>query len=144
MKLNVRCTSSGLIPLYDDDYEQKRKLKIGKEYEVTIRELRNPQFNRLYFALINCAWEYLTEQQRAFFKENVELFRKAVQVAAGHYEPCYSITRREWLEVPKSIAFDKLSESEFSSLYERVREVIYQTFIPNINKQEFEEQLKYF
>ena len=144
MKLRVVNTPTGFVPETDEDAEVKRKLKRGATYEITIKEVRNVKFHRLYFALINCAWEYLTEQQRAFFKDDVERFRETVQIAAGHYEPCYSIARQEWIEKPKSIAFDKLSESDFSSLYERVKDVIYQTFITNINKKEFEENLRFF
>lgn len=144
MKINVICTASGLVPLYDSDYEEKRKLRNGTEYEVTVKERRNPKFHRLYFSLIHCAWEYLDERQRVFFKEDVDAFRKTVEVAAGHFEPCYSIARREWLEVPKSVAFDKLGEGDFHELYERVKDVIYNVFIPQVNKAEFEQQLKWF
>ena len=98
----------------------------------------------MYFGLINLSWEYLNDHQRAFFRNNVEVFRKTVEVSAGHCEPCYSITKGEWIEVPKSIAFDKLGEPEFSDLYERIKDIIYNTFIPSVSKDEFEEQLKYF
>ena len=142
MKLNLVCTTEGFRVADDNDYEQKRKLKKGVVYECTIKQYRNYKFHRLYFSLINCAWEYLTEQQRAFFKEDVEVFRKCVEVSAGHCELHYSIARQEWLEIPKSIAFDKLSESDFSALYERVKDVLYNIFLKSINKQEFENQLK--
>ena len=144
MKIKLVCTSEGFKCYEDEDFEKKKTIKRGTVVEATIKEYRNLKFHRLYFALINCAWEYLTEAQRAFFKENVDLFRETVQIAAGHYEPCYSLSRQEWFEKPKSIAFDKLSESDFHLLYERVKEVIYTTFIPNINKKEFEENLRLF
>lgn len=144
MKINLVCTSDGFKVADDTDYEKKRKLKKGVVYQCSIQEYRNYKFLKLYFSLINCAWEYLTEAQRAFFKEDSEVFRKCVEVAAGHYELCYSVARKEWVEVPKSIAFDKLNESDFSSLYERVKDVLYNTFITNINKEEFEQQLRFF
>ena len=43
----------------------------NKPYTATIKEQRNPKFHKKYFALINCAWAFLTERQTAFFKENV-------------------------------------------------------------------------
>jgi len=144
MKLKLVCTSEGFKCYEDEDFEKKKTLKRGTVVEATIKEYRNIKFHRLYFALINCAWEYLTEQQRAFFKEKVDLFRETVQIAAGHYETCYSLARQEWFEKPKSIAFDKLTEAEFHDLYERVKNVIYSTFIPNISKKEFEENLRLF
>lgn len=130
--------------MYDEDYDKKKMLKVGTVYEVTVKELRNVAFHRKYFSLINLAWEYLDEHQRAFFKEDVNAFRKTVEVAAGHYEPVYSVARQSWLEVPKSIAFDKLSESDFEQLYEKVKTVIFQTFIPYVNRDNFEYVLKDF
>ena len=130
--------------MYDEDYDEKKRLKLGKVYEATITLVRNPQFHRKYFALIKCSWEYLTEAQQQFFKNDIDVFRKAVEVAAGHCELCYSIARKEWIEIPKSIAFDKLDEAQFSSLYERVKDVVYITFIPEINREEFENQIQYF
>ena len=144
MKLLVVNQAQGFVPASDKDYEEKMKLKRGGTYEITIKEFRNPKFHRLYFSLINLAWDFLSESQRAFFKEDVEVFRKTVEVAAGHCEKVYSVARREWLEVPKSIAFDKLSESDFSDLYERVKSVLYQSFITDDRKELFENQLRYY
>lgn len=144
MKINLVVTSEGFKPCTDDDYEKKKTLKRGTIVECTIKEKRNYKFHKLYFSLINLSWEYLDESQRAFFHENVDAYRKTVEVAAGHYEPVYSVARQSWLEVPKSIAFDKLSEADFHDLFERVKAVIYQTFIPNVNKEEFEYILKDF
>lgn len=144
MKLNLVCTSDGFKVADDTDYEQKRRLKIGKTYEVTIRELRNYLFLKKYFALINCAWDCLNEGQQDFFHNDRDCFRKTAEVAAGHCERVYSLTRREWLEVPLSIAFDKLDETQFSSLYERVKDVIYTSFIPEENMEAFEENLQYY
>ena len=144
MKINLVVTSDGFKPCTDDDYEKKKTLKRGSVIECTVKEYRNYKFHKLYFSMINLSWEYLTEQQREFFHENVDAFRKAVEVAAGHYEPVYSVSRQTWLEVPKSIAFDKLDEASFHELYERVKSVIFQTFIPNINKESFEFELRNF
>jgi len=144
MKLKLMCTPTGLKPMYDEDYDSKKMLKVGTVYEATIKEMRNVAFHRKYFSLINLAWEYLTEEQRAFFKENVEMFRKTVEISAGHCDMVYSVARQSWLEIPKSIAFDKLSESDFENLYNRVKDVIFLTFIPTINKDQFEYILKDF
>lgn len=144
MKINL-VYSNGVFKVADDeDYEKKKKLKRGTVYECVIKEYRNYEFLKKYFALINCSWEYLLESQRTFFKDNIECFREAVQVAAGHCAMCYSVKRQDWIEVPKSISFESMTEDEFSSLYERVKDIIYQMFIPNINKHEFEENLKFF
>ena len=144
MKINVVCTAMGLVPFNDSDYEEKHKLKVGKVYEVTVKEARNIRLHRLFFALINCAWEFLGEFRQEFFRNDRDNFRKAVTIAAGYVEVFYSPTRNEWLEQAKSIAFDKMDETSFAQLYERVKDVIYRLYIPDNLKDEFEQQLKYF
>ena len=144
MKMRLVCTASGLKPETDADYDVKKRLKIGQPYEVTVHHVRNQKVHRKYFALINCAWEYLGEQRQSFFNNDKEGFRKTVEVSAGYYEPMWSPTRNEWLQVPKSIAFDKIAEDEFSALYESIKNVLFALFLGNVNKDEFEEQLSNF
>lgn len=141
MKLLLMNTTEGLVPCYDSDYDEKKKLKIGESYWVNVTKARNIKLHRKYFALINCAWEYLNERQTSFFKENKDAFRKTVEIAAGYYDMIYSIARKEWIEQPKSIAFDKMEELEFRELYDNVKRVIFKMFLTNISLEEFERNL---
>lgn len=144
MELNLLNTAGGLVPCDDNDYEEKRKLKVGQIYKATIKLNRNYRLHRKYFALINCAWAYQAERQTAFFHESVDVFRKTVEVAAGHCERVYSIARKEWIDVPKSIAFDKMDEAEFRDLYERVKNVLFAIFLRGVNEEEFLNELANF
>lgn len=144
MKINLQNTARGLIPLYDDDYEEKRKLKIGEVYTAEIRLARNYQFHRKYFALIHCAWEYQNERVQEHFHNSKESFRKTVQIAAGHCDTYYSIARKEWVEESKSISFEKMEEAEFKELYNRVKDVLFTHFLKNISEAEFMKNLANF
>ena len=144
MKINLVVTDGGFRCASDEDYEKKRTLKKGTVVQCTIREFRNYKFLRKYFSLLNCAWEFLTEPQRVFFKENEEVFRKTVEISAGFFDPVYSVSRKMWLEMPRSIAFDKMTEAEFETLYNRVKDVLFETFIPEESKEEFDYYLKDF
>jgi hypothetical protein len=137
MKLQLFNTPEGLKPCYDADYDQKKKLKLGVIYTAEIRQARNIAFHRKYFALINLAWEYQNERTRNHFKNSIEAFRKTVEIAAGHYDPVYSIARKEWIETPKSISFAKMDDSEFQSLYERIKDVLFAVFLRHITEEEF-------
>ena len=95
MKLHVQNTAHGLVPLYDADYDEKKKLKIGEVYEVAVKRPRNLPFHKKYFSLIHCAWDYLPEHTVEYFHHNIECFRKTVEIAAGWCEPVYSIARRQ-------------------------------------------------
>mgnify|MGYP004701357753 CR=1 FL=1 len=141
MKLLLKNTTTGLIPLYDADYDQKRKLKIGEVYQVEIKKARNYELHKKYFSLIHCAWEYQNEKRQAHFKNSVENFRKSVEIAAGHCDVVYSIRLKEWVEVPKSVSFSKMGELEFRTLYENVRTVLFSVFLTHISEKDFNEQL---
>ncbi len=141
MKLVLYNTPTGLKPCYDDDYEEKKKLKIGSYYTAEIKEHRNPKFHRKYFALINLAWEYLPEKTTKGFRDNKTLFRKYCEVAAGWCEPFYSPQTKTWQEIPKSISFENMDETEFSDLYDRVKDVIFSVIGRYVTKEEFEQNL---
>ena len=141
MKLYLQNTIHGLVPMTDDDYSEKMKLKLGQIYSAEIRMPRNYKFLQKYFALINCAWAFLTEKQTAFFGENKHSFRKTVEVAAGNSEKVFLIDRREWADVPKSISFSSMDENEFGDLYGRVLDVLLRTYLKDIPKEEFEKQI---
>lgn len=93
MKLNLLNTVQGLKPLYDDDFDEKKKLKIGEVY--------------------------------------------TAEIAAGWYEPIYSIERKEWIHAPRSISFEKMGQDEFNDLYSNVKRVLFNTFLRNITEEEF-------
>lgn len=143
MKIYVRNTPNGLIPLYDSDYDEKRRLKLNSDYLVTIKEERNLDFHRKYFALINTSWEYLREEQQKFFRSK-EAFRKTVQIAAGNCDTIYSIKRKEWIEQAKSVSFEKMDDLEFAKLYEGVKDVIFSLIGSTVTEQEFNDNLRYF
>lgn len=140
MKFLVINTPRGLVPLGDDDYEQKRKLKLGETYSVEVKVVRNVDFHRKYFALIAYAWEFLNEQEAERFKDK-ENFRKYIEIAAGHCEVIFHPRLQEFVEIPKSIAFAKMDNTAFSDLYGRVKDVIFSIIGDRVTQEEFERLL---
>lgn len=142
MKIKVQNTIHGLIPLYDEDYDEKKKLKLGATYEVSVKLTRNLQFHRKYFKLLALAWEFQNEvTTEEFFQNSFEKFRKTVEIAAGICDTIYSIERREFIDIPKSISFDQMDDAEFRNVYNRVKDVLYKVFLRRISIEEFEKQL---
>ena len=133
-------TAQGLKPMYDEDYDEKKRLRIGQVYKAKIVVPRNIELHRKYFSMISCAWDLLTEKARVFFG-NKESFRKTVQVAAGYCEGGYNLAMKSWVEIPRRIAFDKMKGDEFEELYRDVREVLLTVFLKHITIEQFEETL---
>ena len=141
MKLNLVNTPRGfLVPETDADYDAKAKLKIGETYSAEIRLVRNPEFHRLYFQMLRTAWDFLPDAIRTErFHGSQEAFRKCMEITAGYYEEFYSPRFNDWVQGPKSIAFEKLDETGFRELYNGVRAVLDKILTRYISQETFEQ-----
>lgn len=143
MKFNVVNTLAGLVPETDADLELKKKLKLGNTYEVSIKEVRNPEFNRKFQAMVTLAWDNLPDHMQQLFG-NRENFRYLTEVKAGFCEVIYDPVGNFVTYKAKSTAFDKMTETEFEQVYNGVLNVITRDYLPHINKEAFNEQIKWF
>jgi len=142
MKLLLQNTAVGLVPLYESDFDEKKKLRAGQVYMAEIKVARNIQFHRKFWSMLNTAWALLPEKTQGGFR-SLEGFRAYLLVAAGFYETYYSPRLKEFVEIPKSMSFASMDEAEFNDCYERVKDVIWsilQTRI-NITQEVFEQYL---
>ena len=111
-----------LLPCYDDDAEKLKSIRDGHPVLVTIAEARSIRFHRKYFALVSTAWECLDGRWRIRFRENLDNFRRTLTLLAGFTDQVYSPSSGEWLEVPRSISFERMSEAEMRAEEERKAE----------------------
>ncbi len=116
MKIFCTNTSSGLVPLYDSDYEEKRKLKIGEVYFCEIKQPRNYEFLKKFFALIRLGTENSPRNMPQ------EAYRAYVTMKAG-YVDVYD-TPNGKMALPQSISFANMDDDKFAKLYFAVINVI--------------------
>ena len=115
MEILLLNTPEGLKPCYDRDYDEKKKLVLGKMYKAKITEPRNVGFNNKYFKMIDLAWEYQNEKVCEHFKNDVKRFRKTVEVAAGHCDTVFNLRTKEWVDVPNPYLLKKWMSFNFGS-----------------------------
>lgn len=139
MKLLVKRTSTGLVPVGDVSYEEAKKLKMGESYEVTVKRPRNLRFHRKYFALINTAWDYQTEEIKAqCFSNSSKAFRDTILLNTGFCDRIYSYKYNAYVDIPRSVAFGSMSEDEFEQVYSKTLDFIIQHLMPkNVTQEEF-------
>ena len=143
MKIQVICTTNGLVPLGDDSYEEKRKLRVGQVYECEVKVVRNYRFLKKAFALLNAAWSLMNERQQAGWRSK-EGFRNYLTVAAGHYDVYFNQRLNAYVETPRSWSFDKMDEAEFSDLYSRMKDVVFLVLGGRITEEIFNRVLANF
>ena len=131
MKIFCRNTITGLVPLYPHDFDEKRKLKLGQDYECDVRNPRNVGFHRKFFALLNVGHEN-TQLNMPF-----DTYRKYMIIKAGYFD-AYETPKGLFYDA-RSISFASMEEDEFEELYSRVLDKIIGDI--GLTSQEIENQL---
>lgn len=121
MEIWVKNTFRGLIPMYDTDLDNKKKLKIDAEYLVKISMPRNIKFHRKMFALYNLVFQ---NQERYKVLDDL---RRDITIEAGFYRERTNIYG-EVIKEAESISFANMEEYVFSELYNRSLDVIVKYF----------------
>ena len=112
MKLYCRNTLQGLVPLFPSDYDEKRKLKLGTDYQVEVTNPRNYKFHKKFYALVNLAYE------NSDLNMPFETFRKYLIMKAGYFK-AYDTPKGTFYDA-ESISFAAMSQDKFEELYSRV------------------------
>ena len=131
MVIYVKNTIHGLIPLYSADYEDKKKLKLGKEYKVNITNPRNYEFHKKFMALINLGHQN-TQLEMPF-----DTYRKYITIKSGYYK-AYDTGKGVYFEAD-SISFGNMSQDKFEELYSRVVDSIIKDI--GVTSDEIEQEL---
>lgn len=134
MKIFCRNTITGLVPLYPADFDEKRKLKLGEDYECDIHNPRNIGFHRKFFALINIGHEN-TKLDMPF-----DVYREYMLIKSGFFV-AYE-TPKGLFYTAKSISFSAMSQDQFEEVYSRVLDKIIADI--GLTKPELEKQLVSF
>ncbi len=134
MKLLLRNTISGLQPLYPSDFDEKRKLKLGNDYEAEIKNPRNVGFHRKFFALLNIGLE------NSKLDMPLDTYRKYILMKAGYFKT-YQTPKGIFYDA-ESISFASMEQDVFEEVYSRVVDVILKDI--GSTKEEIEKQLMNF
>jgi hypothetical protein len=137
----MKSTNGALIPCDAGAQEFIAKLKAGAGVRAKISKVRNINFHRKFFALLNIgfeAWE-TPDLEYAGMKveKEFERFRKDVTILAGFYTPVYNMKGEVRLEA-KSIAFGNMSEDEFERVYSAVANVLLTRILKNYTREDLD------
>lgn len=143
MKVYCRVTDYGLVPLYDSDYEEKKKLKPGDTVLCEIKRPRNYEFLKKFFALIRLTFDNLPEHlHHALSIYSEEDMLTSLKLDLGL---CTTV-RYGMREVIKegSISFAAMDESEFERFYNRCIDMILHRYLRGTDRKALMEEIERF
>ena len=137
-------TGYGLLPAHQEDLDAIKKLPNGQPLRVKLTRVRNYQFHKKWFALLNHAfdmWEPLEAAPRLEAvmavihtgknpEKNFDRFRKDIIILCGMYDAHYRLNGEVRLEA-KSVSFAKMDEDEFETLFTKTIDVICKHVLTN-------------
>ena len=141
----IRRCDGALYPATDADTDVLRRVKAGELIKATFTKPRNPRFHRLFFALVQIAfdaWEVPggTKHAGMLVQKNLDQFRKDLIIAAGYYDVTCNIQGTIRAEA-RSMSFASMDETEFHELYSKVADVILQQILTNYSRSDLDEQV---
>lgn len=104
----------GLEAFAPMDADSSSAMKGVKEFIFDYKKNRSPGNHRRYFAFINTAFD----MQDTY--DSPEIFRKYVEMLAGHFDTVISARTGEAMYWPRSISWEKLDEDAFRKLFNEV------------------------
>jgi len=119
MELFVVKTINGLLkPAFDEDKEKFSQFPKDGYFEIKYTKKRNVRFHRKFFALLKIAYENQSDYRL------MEYLRRDLIITSGHYEEVVNAITGEVYKIAKSISFSNMDETEFSLIYNDVKDVI--------------------
>lgn len=110
-------TVNGLVPMYDADLEEKKKLKIDEKYWLEIVKARNYDFHKKFFALMKIGCE-----NSKSIEAPLDVYRKYATIKSGFYKT-YKTSKGLFIEA-ESISFVNMSQEKFEEVYSKVLDFI--------------------
>jgi hypothetical protein len=143
--LVTKTAAGALSPADQQAAEYLSKLKLGEVVKVKATRMRNPQFHRKFFALLNLAfdaWEPVENTYRGeAVRKNFEQFRNDVTVLAGYYETAVTL-KGETRLTAKSISFGSMGQDEFEALYSAVVDVVLARILTKYTRDDLDEVIE--
>lgn len=143
MKIYCRVTSTGLVPLYDSDLEEKKRLKIGTDVMCDIKIPRNYRFLKKFMALVRLTFENLPEH----LHEELNVYSVDDMLICLKFElGLFTIIHfggREFIN-PGSISFSAMDETEFEAFYHRCIDIILHCYLRGTDREDLLDEIEKF
>lgn len=135
MKATFIRHGDGFFPIGDDAHALLMGVKDGQEVMIEAHAPRNPKHHRLFFKLLSV----LVENSEGF--STVEQALVALKIAVGHVDTYIDAEKGKTYFLPKSIAFESMSQSDFARLFDQAVHVVCQKWLSGMDADQLREEI---
>ena len=144
MDIYCKVTPYGLVPLYDSDFQLKKRLKIGSTVKCKVSNPRNYEHHKKFFALVRLTFDNLpsnlAEHWRVHNEEDMlRLFKRDL----GYYTSAINERGEREIEY-QSISFSAMEQHEFERFYNQCIDLVLHKYIKGIDKEDLITEIENF
>ena len=135
MDIYCMVTDSGLVPMYDSDLEERKKLKRGDRVLCRITKPRNYEFHKKFFALVRLTYENLPEHLHSMLRiRSEEDMLTSIKLELGYADKLWYSGKQ--IAVPKSISFAAMDQAEFERFFARAVDLVLTLYLRGTDRKE--------
>ena len=144
-RMDIYCmvTDSGLVPMYDSDLEERKKLKRGDRVLCRITKPRNYEFHKKFFALVRLTYENLPEHLHSMLRiRSEEDMLTSIKLELGYADKLWYSGKQ--IAVPKSISFAAMDQAEFERFFARAVDLVLTLYLRGTDRKELLDEVDRF
>ena len=136
MDIFCKVTPHGLVPLYDSDYDLKKRLRVGSVVKCKVSNPRNYEHHKKFFALVRLTFDNLPSNLAEYFKvHNEEDMLRRFKRDLGYFKT--SLNERGEKEIEyQSISFSAMEQHEFERFYNQCIDLVLYKYLKGIDKED--------
>lgn len=137
----LRKLYNSLVPVDYESAQTLEKFKPNAELKCEISSPRNIKFHRLFFAMLDYAYECWecteTEYKGIKVEKNRDRFRKDITILAGYRYPVVNLLGEVRYEA-QSISFSSMTQDDFEKLYSSAVNVVLQRVLTTYSREDID------
>lgn len=144
MDIYCRVTPYGLVPLYESDYDLKKRLRVGSTVRCRVSQPRNYEFHKKFFALVRLTFDNLPFPLvgRWAIRSMDDMLRRFKRDLGYFTSTVGELGERE-IEY-RSISFAAMDEHEFEAFYENCVNLVLHKYLSGTDRQDLIEEVEKF
>jgi len=144
MDIFCKVTPYGLVPLYDSDFDMKKRLKVGSTVKCKVSNPRNYEHHKKFFALVRLTFENLPCNLAEYWNiHNEEDMLRRFKRDLGYYTSTLNERGEREIEY-QSISFAAMEQYEFKRFYNQCIDLVLYKYIKGIDQQDLITEIENF
>lgn len=144
MDIFCKVTAHGLVPIYESDYDLKKRLRVGSVVKCKVSNPRNYEHHKKFFALVRLSFDNLPSNLAEYFKvHNEEDMLRRFKRDLGYFTTTLNERGEKEIEY-QSISFSAMEQHEFERFYNQCIDLVLYKYLKGIDKEDLITEIENF